>query len=72
MSPESFNFTVTVPGDARLVGVVRDLCTHAVGYARLPEAAGVAVAALLQYWKRNTLLSVFAATACYMALIRLL
>ncbi len=38
----------------------------------LPEAAGVAVAALLQYWKRNTLLSVFAATACYMALIRLL
>jgi len=38
----------------------------------LPEAAGVCAAALLQYWKKNTLLSVFAATACYMALIRLL
>jgi hypothetical protein len=43
VSPESFNFTVTVPGDARLVGVVRDLCAHAVGYARLPEATGVAL-----------------------------
>jgi hypothetical protein len=43
VSPESFNFTVTVPGDARLVGVVRDLCAHAVGYARLPEAAGAAL-----------------------------
>ncbi len=38
----------------------------------LPEALGVIVAALLQYWKRNTLLSVFAATACYMVLIRVL
>ena len=43
MSPESFNFTVTVPGDARLVGVVRDLCAHAVGYAKLPEAAGASL-----------------------------
>lgn len=40
MSPESFNFTVTLPGDERLVGVVRDICAHAVGYARLPEDAG--------------------------------
>ena len=29
----------------------------------IPEAAGLAVAVLLQYWKRKTLLSVFAATA---------
>jgi hypothetical protein len=43
VSPESFNFTVTVPGDARLVGVVRDLCTHAVGYAKLPAAEGAAL-----------------------------
>jgi hypothetical protein len=43
VSPESFNFTVTVPGDARLVGVVRDLCAHAVGYAKLPEAAGASL-----------------------------
>lgn len=40
MSPESFHFTVTLPGDDRLVGVVRDLCAHAVGYAKMPEAAG--------------------------------
>lgn len=42
MSPESFNFTVTLPGDHRLVGVVRDLCAHAVGYAKLSDAAGAA------------------------------
>jgi hypothetical protein len=42
VSPESFNFTVTLPGDDRLVGVVRDLCAHAVGYAQMPEAAGAA------------------------------
>ena len=40
MSPESFNFTVTLPVDHRLVGVVRDLCAHAVGYAKLPEDTG--------------------------------
>lgn len=40
MSPESFNFTVTLPADQRLVGVVRDLCAHAVGYAKMPEATG--------------------------------
>ena len=40
MSPESFNFTVTLPGDERIVGVARDLCAHAVDYAKMPEAAG--------------------------------
>jgi branched-subunit amino acid transport protein AzlD len=38
----------------------------------IPQAAGLAVAVLLQYWKRNTLLSVFAATAIYMVLIRVM
>ena len=38
----------------------------------LPEAAGVIAAAILHQWKRNTLLSVFGATACYMVLIRVL
>lgn len=45
MTPESFNFTVTVPGDHRLVGVVRDICAHAVGYARLPDDAGASFCA---------------------------
>lgn len=40
MSPDSFAFTLTVPRDARLAGVVRDLCAHAVTYARLPAAVG--------------------------------
>ncbi|MEZ5284532.1 MAG: hypothetical protein R2712_06935 [Vicinamibacterales bacterium] len=40
MSPESFKFTLTLPGDPRLVGVVRDLCSHATGYAELPASAG--------------------------------
>ncbi len=38
----------------------------------LPEMAGVLCAVVLHQWKRNTLLSVFGATACYMVLIRLL
>jgi len=42
VSPESFEFTLTVRGDVRLVGVVRGLCAHAAGYARLAEAAGAA------------------------------
>ena len=40
MSPDSFAFTLTVPRDSRLAGVVRDLCAHAVTYARLPAEAG--------------------------------
>lgn len=42
MSPESFHFTVSVPADQRLIGVVRDLCAHAVGYAKIGEADGAA------------------------------
>lgn len=37
----------------------------------MPEAVGVAVAAGLYIWRRNMLLSIFAATAAYMALINL-
>jgi hypothetical protein len=33
MTPDSFSFTLTVPADARLLGVVRELCAHAVTYA---------------------------------------
>jgi hypothetical protein len=40
VSPESFNFTVTLPGDERIVGVARDLCAHAVDYAKMSEGAG--------------------------------
>ncbi|MGE3889538.1 MAG: hypothetical protein AB7H81_24185 [Vicinamibacterales bacterium] len=40
VSPESFHFTITVPADERLVGVVRDLCAHAVSYAKLAGPTG--------------------------------
>ena len=37
----------------------------------IPEAIGVAVAAALHIWKRNTLLSIAASTAVYMLLVQL-
>jgi len=36
MDPSAFEFTMTMPGDTRLVGAVRDLTSHAAGYAKLP------------------------------------
>ena len=37
----------------------------------IPEAIAVAVTALLHLWRRSTLLSILAGTACYMALVQL-
>jgi hypothetical protein len=39
MDPTSFEFTLSMPGDARLIGAVRDLTAHAAAYARLEGAA---------------------------------
>lgn len=36
----------------------------------IPEAIGCAAVALLHTWKRNTLLSIGAGTACYMLLVQ--
>jgi hypothetical protein len=36
MDPTSFQFVLTLPGDNRLVGAVRDLSAHAATYAKLP------------------------------------
>lgn len=44
MTPTSFAFTVTLPGDARFVGAVRQLAVQAATYAKLPNAAGEALA----------------------------
>lgn len=38
----------------------------------LPQLTSLAVVTLLHIWKRNTTLSIFAGTVCYMVLIRLL
>jgi hypothetical protein len=35
MDPTSFRFVVTMPGDSRLVGVIRDLTAQAGSYAQL-------------------------------------
>ena len=40
MTPTSFEFTVTIPGDARLVDAMTRLAAHAAGYAQLPAGAG--------------------------------
>jgi plastocyanin len=40
MTPTSFEFSVSMPRDARLVGAVRGLAAHAAGYVQL--AAGAA------------------------------
>lgn len=42
------------------------------GTRGIPEAAGIIVTVTLHVWKRNTLLSIAAATAVYMVLIRIL
>jgi hypothetical protein len=39
MTPTSFEFTLRLPGDARLVDAVRGLTAHAAGYALLGDAA---------------------------------
>jgi hypothetical protein len=39
MTPNSFEFTLTLPGDARLVDAVKGLTAHAAGYAQLADSA---------------------------------
>ena len=39
MTPTSFEFSVSMPRDARLVGAVRGLAAHAAGYVQLAADA---------------------------------
>ncbi|NLW20488.1 MAG: hypothetical protein GXY84_03835 [Clostridiales bacterium] len=50
---------------------LRDLAFTALS-GWLPALLGVLVAGLLQHYRKNTLLSVFSATAAYMALLQVL
>ena len=45
MTPNSFEFTVTLPSDARFLGAVRQLATQAADYAQLPSDTGAELAA---------------------------
>jgi hypothetical protein len=40
MNPNDFTFTLTVPRDAQLVEVVRDVAAHAASYAQVDAAKG--------------------------------
>lgn len=40
MSPTDFEFTLTIPGDPRLVGAVRLLVAQAAGYGQLSAEGG--------------------------------
>lgn len=44
MTPTSFEFTVTMPGDERLSGAIKQLATHAAGYAQLATEAAEGLA----------------------------
>jgi len=45
MTPTAFEFTMTMPGDARLIGAIRQLAAHAADYAKLSTDAGEGLAA---------------------------
>ncbi len=42
MTPTSFSFTLTLPRDAQLVVILRDVAAHAVSYAQVDAAMGQA------------------------------
>jgi hypothetical protein len=48
MTPTSFSFTLTMPGDERFVGAIRLLAAQAASYAQLPAAAGEALASQVE------------------------
>jgi hypothetical protein len=49
MTPTEFDFIVTMPGDSRLLGAIRQLTSHAAGYAQLTEHAGEQLAAHVEH-----------------------
>ena len=49
MTPTEFDFTVTMPGDSRLVGAIRQLTTHAAGYAHLSADAAERLAGHVEH-----------------------
>lgn len=44
MDPSAFEFSLSMPGDARLVGAVRGLAAHAAAYAQLDAGAAAGLA----------------------------
>jgi hypothetical protein len=48
MTPTEFDFTVQMPGDERLVSAIRQLTTHAAGYAQLSADTGEQLASQVE------------------------
>jgi hypothetical protein len=49
MTPTEFDFTVTMPGDPRLVDAIRQLTIHAAGYAQLNTQAAEQLAGHVEH-----------------------
>jgi len=60
MTPTEFDFTVKMPGDSRLVGAIRQLTTHAAGYAQIAAEDGEQLA---QHVERATETAIAASKA---------
>ena len=48
MTPTDFEFIVTLPGDTRLIGAVKQLAAQAAGYAQLTADAGERLASQVE------------------------
>ena len=57
-----------------IMGMLVVYCLRGVSFSAVstwvPQAISVALVALLHIWKKNTLLSIIAGTACYMILVQ--
>lgn len=70
---------ITALGDTLPYGIMgflvvyclKDISPFAYPYG-IPELIAVVVCTLLQIWKRNSLLSVLASTACYMLIVQVI
>src|SRR5262245_28131306 len=57
MTPTDFEFTVTMPGDMRLVGAVKQLAAQAAGYAQLTGDAGARLASQVEHATESAIAS---------------
>lgn len=63
MEPHSFQFTLTMPGDARLVPTVRELAAQVASYAKLTAEAGESFAQQVAAEAESTIAATLAPNA---------
>lgn len=59
MDSNSFHFTLKIPGDRNMVGVVRELTTYAARYAELPAEPATRLAARVVLAAENAIESLY-------------